>query len=286
MQYISLIGLNVFLFDFIVIFLLYAFTPGFCSVMCFCLVKVSFYLQTCEAQQERREVWEWSALPGNSRKHFRLCFIDCTTQHCVFWRKQLHDFFAVLSVAGPLHVPAFLLHTLEASEDPLGSAPDWWLECVLASTDGAGQLLCLLKTDFQNFHCVVYMFQNNILRFIDLKCHWHSAPGWFGTARTHLSSSFTWLLSPLTSVNGVFFGLCRFNNSEFGVQTGFCTGDCKKVNLADWLFFCKVMLGCQVKFGSSKTAQMGPLCQRHFLLFTIQEILKTIKSRNIFNAQL
>lgn len=29
-----------------------------------------------------------------------------------------------MTVAGPLRVPAFLLHTSEASEDPLGSAPD------------------------------------------------------------------------------------------------------------------------------------------------------------------
>lgn len=64
-----------FSFDFwFLVFLLSSFTPSFCSVMYFCLVKVSVYLQTCEVQQTRWEVWEWSALPGNSRKHFRLCF--------------------------------------------------------------------------------------------------------------------------------------------------------------------------------------------------------------------
>lgn len=84
-------------------------------------------------------------------------FIVCMTQGCARSTEQL--LLAVLSVAGSLRVSAFYM-----SETQWGSAPHAHKQsqCVLARTYGVGRHSCLLKTNPQNFHCVLYMFQNNL----------------------------------------------------------------------------------------------------------------------------
>lgn len=89
-------------------FIFLTFLAGLCSIIYFCLVKVivncTLSLLTCGVQQKWWEAWEWSALPGNSRKTFEALFRRPCDANCTRSTQQV---LVSMSATGELQVPGF-----------------------------------------------------------------------------------------------------------------------------------------------------------------------------------